>query len=677
MARHPRWHAAVACAAAIAGTMAGPTTARTAGQTAPDAQSAFRARVDLIPVDVSVLDANRRPVRGLTAGDFRVFEDGKPREIVAFSVVDIPAAPEPAADRIGTAAAWVRDAPRDVVSNDLPEEGRLVVIVLDRSIPAGRPVVEARRIAREAVDQLGPGDLAAVARTSGFADDGRVQGFTSDRSLLLAAAESPFMGWTPPPEAPFRAASPVPGDGPDVTDCQCGLCVLESLEHISRALAEAPRRRKSILFVGSVLRTTPPGVDDPCYVPVMTARREFLREIDSANVTFHVVDPAGLVTTSFTAEVPKKPDLQRQRGYDVSNLERLDELRVLPERTGGRLVANANEPASFVPAIFEESQLYYLLGFEPGVPADGECHRIDVRVNRPDVRVHTRRCYTAAPAAEPETRADEATAENGPAAAPAVSSLVSALHGALPRQQMRVSAGVAAFPGPAGEPPIVGVELGTSLPPAAGTRQLEIVVSAFDLKGRAVQTHEQTVEVPPPLDGSSDVTQGLLTRLNLAPGRYEIRAAVRDVRSGDEGSVFTFADVPDFGDAPVTLSGVVLRGPAPPLMSGNPLSVVLPFVPTVARAFAAGAQVLAYLRVHQPGTPVPVRVRAQVLDVDGRVRFEDAAELGVEAFAMGDAEYGVELPLATLTSGSYLLRIVGTAAGRTSEPREVRFDVEP
>ena len=57
--------------------------------------------------------------------------------------------------------------------------------------------------------------------------------------------------------------------------------------------------------------------------------------------------------------------------------------------------------------------------------------------------------------------------------------------------------------------------------------------------------------------------------------------------------------------------------------------------------------------------------------------FEDATELGVGEFAAGSAEYGLWLPLARLSPGNYLLRIVATAPGQVSDGREVRFEVEP
>ena len=55
----------------------------------------FRAGIDVVQLDVSVLDKNRRPIKGLTAADFTVLENGKPQPIVAFDEVDIPDATAP------------------------------------------------------------------------------------------------------------------------------------------------------------------------------------------------------------------------------------------------------------------------------------------------------------------------------------------------------------------------------------------------------------------------------------------------------------------------------------------------------------------------------------------------------------------------------------------------------
>src|SRR6476659_8321599 len=86
----------------------------------------FKAAVDLVHLDVSVLDKNRVPIRGLTAADFTVIEDGKPQSIVAFSAVDVP-------DPEAPPAPWVHRVSPDVQSNAGIEspEGRLFVLLMD------------------------------------------------------------------------------------------------------------------------------------------------------------------------------------------------------------------------------------------------------------------------------------------------------------------------------------------------------------------------------------------------------------------------------------------------------------------------------------------------------------------------------------------------------------------
>src|SRR5262245_1372742 len=73
-------------------------------------QVTFRAGVDLVDVEVSVLDKNRLPVRGLTANDFTVLEEGRPRPVVAFTAVDLPS-------RVMPPAPWMENIPVDTHTN--------------------------------------------------------------------------------------------------------------------------------------------------------------------------------------------------------------------------------------------------------------------------------------------------------------------------------------------------------------------------------------------------------------------------------------------------------------------------------------------------------------------------------------------------------------------------------
>src|SRR5437762_8564101 len=100
-----------------------------AAQLPPTQPPTFRTGVDVVQVDVSVLDKDRRPVPGLREADFTILEDGKARPIVAFVPVELE---EPSREQ--PSAPWVRDVAPDVTTNRARPEGRLVVIMFDWSI---------------------------------------------------------------------------------------------------------------------------------------------------------------------------------------------------------------------------------------------------------------------------------------------------------------------------------------------------------------------------------------------------------------------------------------------------------------------------------------------------------------------------------------------------------------
>ena len=219
-------------------------------------QPSFRSGVELVQLDVTVLDDRRRPVRGLTVDDFTALENGVRRPIRAFTAVDVPArtrAQEP---------VWAKEAAADVATNQIAErEGRLVIILMDRSIPYMGGTVQAQKIAIAAVDQLGPDDVAAVISTSGAYTP---QTFTSDRTRLVRAinqrdwsTESGLFPWSI--------------DGGGDPRCFCGLCVLETLTNVSEAVRNIPRRRKLLLFIGRgiVINLAPLGPKGP---PVASMR---------------------------------------------------------------------------------------------------------------------------------------------------------------------------------------------------------------------------------------------------------------------------------------------------------------------------------------------------------------------------------------------------------------------
>lgn len=140
----------------------------------------FRSGIQYIEVDAFVTDRKGNPVRDLTRDDFTLFEDGNPRQIANFSLVDLSI--EPPASR----KALVGAPELDVVSN--VAEGRMYVMLLDGFIDTGAPNLLAARIARQFVEEaVGADDQVAVIGVQGSMS--AAQAFTNSRHRMLAAID--------------------------------------------------------------------------------------------------------------------------------------------------------------------------------------------------------------------------------------------------------------------------------------------------------------------------------------------------------------------------------------------------------------------------------------------------------------------------------------------------------
>lgn len=208
-------------------------------------QSTFRARTDLVRVAVAVVDKKGRPLRGLTAANFTVLENGKPRKIVAFE-------------------------------NTEPEEteatGRLVVVMFDAGIPRGDQA-NARRIAQRVVDTLEPADLMMVVHAAGT--DTGATAFTADHRRLLAAIKAPL--------TPSKVA-------PQAGNCACGSCVADAIIRVAESLRSRSDRPKVLHVIGTYLDAGNPN-EQPCGAETSAARDRVVQATQAANVRVDSVDP--------------------------------------------------------------------------------------------------------------------------------------------------------------------------------------------------------------------------------------------------------------------------------------------------------------------------------------------------------------------------------------------------
>lgn len=86
----PRHFLRIVVLSGLGALLAAPAAAQGPGAGEPAGATHFRARVELVPLNVTVVDARQRLVSGLTAGEFRVYEDGVPQDVEMFAAGDVP-----------------------------------------------------------------------------------------------------------------------------------------------------------------------------------------------------------------------------------------------------------------------------------------------------------------------------------------------------------------------------------------------------------------------------------------------------------------------------------------------------------------------------------------------------------------------------------------------------------
>lgn len=631
---------------------------------APAQRPAFRTGVQLVRLDVSVLDGRRQPVRGLLASDFTVLEDGQPRPVRAFEAVDHTATPAAATASIeATTGVSTNQASKDT--------SRLIFILMDRSIPPERPMIVARQIADAAVDAMAPGDQAAVVTTG----TGVPQNLTSDRARLHKTIAGSDWSQAPSQGQQDQGA----GKYDPLTDgaCLCGLCVMDTIARIANEVRDVPRR-KLLLFIGSNLVVQagprPMAADVGCDQRVRESRERLFDALGASALTVHSIDPQGLASVGPAARATVANGVENRDGRALNGQlaqERMEfmaaqgNLDVLPALTGGRTIVNSNDPFRMVPEVLRESDAYYLIAFEPIESTGDVRHRVEVKVARKGVQVHSARFI-------------EPSAARAPAVSGSNAPLERALTDLLPDAALPLRMAVSTFAGPDRHHAYVGITIdASSLAAGAGSVPLEIAVQASDERGRRVAAARQNgrIEVPPS-PGNLAALVELQTYLTLPPGDYELRSAVANPSTMAAASVFTHVTVPTFDDAAVTLSDVVLgtRENAGLLPEGAP---PLPIVPTTVRVFNAAQPAWAFVRAYRAvdtdgSRPPAVSIETTVLDAGGkRVKHQSLPDA---SFAGRTADVRLPLPLRGLADGHYLLRIEARQ-GRRQEARTVAFDV--
>ena len=606
----------------------------------PVAVQSFPAEVLAITVDVLVLDKDGRPVRNLTKDDFTVLEDGRTQTIVGFEPRDVAAAAattsEPQSLPVVATNEAASTAPGRVLALVIDDLG-ISAVTASQLKPALENWIRTRAEPRDEMTIMttsgdlwwsdtvarGREDLLAVlARVKGkkLAEPRSSGGMSAWEAYQIAAVQ-------PDQDPQFTLSDGVPKFSgysmmdrllqlwfdqhlctcPPMSDCQSEVrgcanqirvaandahqrwslraqATLATLGNLSRSLSSIKGRKAILLVSEEFLEDNSLG----------SSTRDAIAALQRGNAAVYFLGALGLTgnsTFSVTQDRMPRPQDIMNIGIEQTTLAIAGAV-ALAEATGGTAITSSNDLASGLDRMALDASAYYLLGYQPEKPPDGKWHDLEVKVNRPGVKVRARRRYLAARPEDlartaevqkvrrPEQGKDKDEKLSKRPLSPSI--LTGSARGSLP---LRLAAYVQDT-NQVGQARVqIVVEIDNSRAQVDRTStpwhgELDLTVLVAGLGRAPIVPLDERMKLS--LE-AKDVDNGwwLLQReVWLPPGVAQVRVFARDVLSKAEGVVTERLVVPDV-DAPYLSTPIITDRTLPPLKPGEPSRLV----PTARRSF--------------------------------------------------------------------------------------------
>jgi VWFA-related protein len=536
----------------------------------------FRSGLELVSVDVVVRDRNGAVVRGLTAADFEVREDGIPQKVTTFvfQEIDDKAAPAGSVDlladiqeRVKEAAsqgaaqaarpAQIPETPTPLKSEDVAGR-RLIVLLFDVSSMQPEDVQRSVDAAQKYVsEQMSSADLIAVATVSSMLNV--LTDFTGDKEKVQTALNT--LGYTegtatPPPDATTMATDETTAADDATADETAELDLfnndmrLRVLKTLAETLAPIEQKKAIVYFSTGMQRN---GQDNQ--VELRSAINAAVR----ANVSIYAVDTRGLQAIvpggDATQASGRGQDLFSGRGVS-QQFARLSSsqstLTSLAADTGGRAFSDTNNFGEAFTRLRRDMSAYYLLGYSSSNHSqDGRFRRIQVRVKNDGLRVEARAGYYATRDFAHTARTDRET------------QLQEQLWAAVSATDLPVIVNASFFRLTADKyyVPIAIAVPGSAVPVPEGKDKavIDILGEVRDERGFPVGRIRQTMELPAEASATLAGKQVLYqSGVTLPPGRFSVKVVVRENGTGTMGSFEAPVTVPELGKTPLKVSSVVL-----------------------------------------------------------------------------------------------------------------------
>jgi VWFA-related protein len=516
----------------------------------------MRVTTQLTVVDVTVTDAKGNPVHNLTKADFTVKEDGKPQPIHDFNEYGTqvpPAQPAPPPLPPGIYTNQPSPAPTTSAVNIL-----LFDSVNNGGSPFARPelFIYAKLQAAKYLQTMPAGTRVAILHS----EEGLrlVQDVTTDRDVLLAAVSKLSY------KSPSGTTVAVMAHTPFTAICagwnRQSRLTLNALGQLAGFTFGIEGRKNVIWFMPGIPWLT--NYDQWggffCLDNDTPQLHQAYNLLTAAQVALYPVDSRGLGGESTTN--PAAAFLAR------ANLH--ESLQSFAEATGGVPYFNRNDLDTVIGEAISAGSDYYLLSYVPPLAGyDGKYHTIDVKVDRPGLRLQYRKNYTSL---DPAKLFKPSTEPTGKTAAtdlpPAVTQFRAGMaHGALPSAQLLLAARVlpsttALKPAPLpvkgdlnpklNNKPLIRYDIVYSIPAGqitvadnpdgTHTASVEFDIVAYAEDGTKLNVLRQPIKVTLTPDRIAQFQQkpfDLPLQLDLPPGKLFLRIGALDIPSGKIGTL--------------------------------------------------------------------------------------------------------------------------------------------
>lgn len=685
----------------------------------------FHTGVDAVLLDIVVRDKKGRPVRDLHRDEVVVVEDGQPREVSSFRLVEGEAPPaqvEPA-----SGASTMRPDPLRRIT--------LVTLVFDR---LGQ---NARQLARQAALDFVSKDFPPGQWISVFTLDDRLtlrQDFTRDRAALTRAIDRAMLSASREEAAPLPAqtrerdtSSPYanvgadqgPGGGAGGGSSVAGTAAVQAaMDAVVQRVksyaesAELQQRGQSTLFPLMALAKAEGALEGRKAILLFSegfrvpanleeAFRSTISEANRANVSFYAVDARGLDTSraleAAGAALDKAGRTSQQelakRGAgavtvdEVMNTETAQAalqsntqavLEELAESTGGFLIGNSNDLRKGLDKVSGDLASYYEIAYAPkDSPFDGRFRKVEVKVSRKGVDVQARTGYFALPPTD--------TAPLMPYELP----LLAAAAALPPPHAFDYRVGAFRFHRtPRGrqyslfvEVPLDSLTFDENRKAKTYTLRFTVLALVKDSSGRIVERMSNAYPLEGPIDKLPALKRGNIVfkrQLWLSPGRYTLWSVARD-QASDRASVQR-VDL----DVPVEREGVrvsslsIIRrvdqageqadSVEDPFRSG-PMRIVPSLDAPISKS--ANKQISAYVVVYPDSRRTDKPALTFDLVQNGKVFGRAGAELPA-ADEHGRVSYVATFPADLFAPGAFELRAVARQ-GDSEDSATTTFTVVP